>query len=68
MILGLIGFVPGFLISLWLYQLLTTLTQIQLIMRSSVVINVFILSMVMCCVSGVLATGKLRSADPADVF
>lgn len=68
MILGLIGFLPGFLISLWLYQLLATLTQIQLIMRSSVVINVFILSMVMCCISGVLATGKLRSADPADVF
>ena len=41
-ILGLIDFVPGFLILLWLYQLLATLTQIQLIMRSSVVINVFI--------------------------
>ena len=68
LILGLIGFVPGFVVSLWLYQLLSTLTQIQLIMRSSVVINVFILSMVMCCVSGVLATSKLRSADPADVF
>lgn len=67
-ILGLIGFLPGFLISLWLYQLLSTLTQIQLVMRSSVVINVFILSMVMCCISGFLATGKLRSADPADVF
>lgn len=68
MILGLIGFLPGFLISLWLYQLLATLTQIQLIMRSTVVINVFILSMVMCCISGFLATSKLRSADPADVF
>ena len=67
-ILGLIGFLPGFLISLWLYQLLATLTQIQLIMRSSVVINVFILSMIMCCISGLLATSKLRSADPADVF
>ena len=67
-ILGLIGFLPGFLISLWLYQLLATLTQIQLIIRSSVVINVFILSMIMCCVSGLLATSKLRSADPADVF
>ncbi|MEM7592289.1 MAG: FtsX-like permease family protein, partial [Cyanobacteria bacterium P01_A01_bin.83] len=67
-ILSLIGFLPGFLISLWLYQLLATLTQIQLIMRSSVVINVFILSMVMCCISGFLATGILRSADPADVF
>lgn len=68
MILGLIGFLPGFLISLWLYQLLATLTQIQLIMRLNVVINVFLLSMVMCCISGFLATSKLRSADPADVF
>ena len=67
-ILGLIGFIPGFLISLWMYKLLATLTKIQLIMRLSVVMNVFLLSMVMCCLSGVLATGKLRSADPVDVF
>ena len=67
-ILGLIGFIPGFLISLWMYKLLATLTKIQLIMRLSVVMNVFLLSMVMCCLSGFLATGKLRSADPVDVF
>ena len=68
LILGLIGFLPGFLVSLWLYQLLATLTQIQLIMRLNVVINVFLLSTIMCCISGFLATSKLRSADPADVF
>ena len=67
-ILGLIGFMPGFLISLWVYKLLATLTKIQLIMRSTVVINVFLLSMIMCCISGFLATSKLRSADPVDVF
>ena len=31
-------------------------------------INVFVLIRLMCCISGFLATGKLRFADPADVF
>ncbi|MBE9215234.1 FtsX-like permease family protein [Plectonema cf. radiosum LEGE 06105] len=67
-ILAIMGFIPGYIASLGLYQLLVSLTKIPLAMRASVAIQVFILTVVMCVVSGAIATSKLRSADPADVF
>jgi putative ABC transport system permease protein len=67
-ILGAMGFVPSFFASLGIYQLLVVLTRIPLVMKASVVIQVLILTLVMCAVSGAIATRKLRSADPADVF
>ena len=67
-ILGVMGFIPGFIASIGLYQLLATLTRIPLTMKVSVAIQVFILTLVMSIISGAIATNKLRSADPADVF
>ncbi len=67
-ILGVMGFVPGFLASLGIYELLVTLTRIPLTMKASVAIQVFVLTIIMCSISGAIATNKLRSADPADVF
>ncbi|KAF3886702.1 MULTISPECIES: ABC transporter permease DevC [Nostocales] len=67
-ILGFMGFIPGFISSVGIYQLLATLTRIPLTMKVSVALQVFILTLVMCSISGAIATGKLRSADPADVF
>lgn len=67
-ILAIMGFIPGYIASLGLYQLLVNLTKIPLAMKASVAIQVFILTVVMCAVSGAIATNKLRSADPADVF
>jgi putative ABC transport system permease protein len=67
-ILGVLGFIPGFFASVALYDLLVTLTRIPLAMKTSVAIQVFLLTIIMCSVSGAIATTKLRSADPADVF
>ncbi len=67
-ILGVMGFVPGFFASVGIYNLLVTLTRIPLVMKASVAIQVFLLTIIMCSVSGAIATTKLRSADPADVF
>ncbi|MBD0264036.1 MAG: FtsX-like permease family protein [Tolypothrix sp. Co-bin9] len=67
-ILGVMGFIPGFLASVGIYQLLVTLTRIPLTMKVSVAIQVFILTLIMCAVSGAIATNKLRAADPADIF
>jgi putative ABC transport system permease protein len=67
-ILGVMGFIPGFIASVGIYQLLVTLTRIPLTMKVSVAIQVFILTLIMCAISGAIATNKLRSADPADVF
>jgi putative ABC transport system permease protein len=62
------GYIPGFGISFWMYQVLAGLTKLPLIMLPSVAIAVFCLTFVMCTCSAIIASGKLRSADPADVF
>ena len=68
LLLAVLGFVPGFFTSLGLYQILTTLTRIPLIMQSTVALQVFLLTLVMCNMSGAIAMRRLQSADPADVF
>lgn len=67
-ILAVLGFIPGYITSFWIYGLLTNLTKIPLAMRTDVVVQVFLLTLVMCVISGAIAMNKLRSADPADVF
>ena len=67
-ILGVIGFIPGLIVSIGLYQLLFILTRIPIAMKASIAIQVFTLTLVMSVISGAIATNKLRSADPADVF
>ncbi|MDJ0708481.1 MAG: FtsX-like permease family protein [Leptolyngbyaceae cyanobacterium MO_188.B28] len=68
LILAVIGFIPGFITSYWVYGLLTQVTRIPLTMRADVAFQIFILTLVMCIVSGGIAMNKLRSADPADCF
>jgi len=67
-ILAILGFIPGFVASLGIYHLLTILTRIPLTMKITVAVQVFALTLIMCSISGVIASGRLRSADPADVF
>ncbi|BDA72453.1 DevC protein, putative [Calothrix sp. PCC 7716] len=67
-ILSILGFIPGFIASIGIYQLLVVLTRIPLVMQASVALQVFILTILMCSISGAIAINKLRSADPADVF
>jgi putative ABC transport system permease protein len=66
--LAVLGFIPGFGISLWMYGFLGGLTRLELIMTPDIAILVFTLTLVMCLLSAAIASGKLRSADPADVF
>ena len=68
LILAILGFIPGFFASYGVYQLLEVATRIPLVMRTHVVLQVFVLTLVMCLVSGALAVNKLRAADPADIF
>lgn len=67
-LLAVLGFVPGFVTSLGLYQVLTVMTRIPLVMKGSVAVQIFILTLVMCSLSGAIAMRRLQSADPADVF
>lgn len=62
------NFVPGFIGSMGIYTLLGYLTRIPLPMRFGVVLQVFIITVLMCLISAAIAIRKLQSADPADVF
>lgn len=66
--LTVLGFIPGFFISVGMYNFLANLTRLELAMTPNLALMVLILTFLMCIVSAAIASGKLRSADPADVF
>ncbi len=67
-IIATFGFVPGFFIPLGLYYLAAAATNLPIYMTVSRAITVFILTLIVCGISGAIATKKLQSADPADMF
>ncbi|MEK0189145.1 FtsX-like permease family protein, partial [Microcoleus anatoxicus] len=67
-ILSIIGFLPGVGVSLGLYSLTRKATNLPLYMTIMRAFAVLILNMVMCSISGTIATRKLQAADPADIF
>ena len=67
-ILAVLGFIPGFTGSIGIYALLAHLTGIPVSMGVRLVLQVFIITVLMCLISGAIAMRQLQSADPADVF
>lgn len=67
-ILAFLGFVPGFVLPIGLYQLAANATALPIYMKASRAVIVLILTIIMCAISGAIATRKLQSADPADMF
>ena len=67
-ILAIFGFIPGILLSLALYQGLTAATQLPVSMSEARALSVFLATLVMCGISGAIATRRLAAADPADLF
>ena len=68
LILSIAGFIPSVALALGLYRLTAAATALPIALPVSRAIIVLILTMVMCGVSGAIATRKLQSADPADIF
>jgi putative ABC transport system permease protein len=68
LILAILGYFPGFGISFGLYALTRGATNLPLYMTLERIITVLVLTITMCLASGAIATRKLRSADPADIF
>lgn len=68
LILSIIGFVPSVAIAAGLYQLTAAATALPIVLPASRAATVLILTIVMCGVSGAIATRKLQAADPADIF
>jgi len=67
-ILAVLGYVPGFLISLLLYQVAASATRLPLGMSLERGLAVLTLTVGMCAVSALMAVRKMRSADPAEIF
>ncbi|MBV6658423.1 MAG: FtsX-like permease family protein [Devosiaceae bacterium] len=67
-VLAVFGFVPGFLFSLGCYVLLNALTGLPLGMDVMTAVLVFVGTVAACTLSGALATRRLASANPADLF
>ena len=67
-ILAILGFIPGALISTGLYALTRNATNLPLYMTVARAIQVQVMTIIMCMISGAVATRKVQSADPADMF
>lgn len=67
-ILAALGFIPGFALCLGLYNMVRNATALPMYMTMDRVITVFVLTLIMCVVSGAIAMRKVQAADPADIF
>ncbi|MEM6519092.1 MAG: ABC transporter permease DevC [Cyanobacteria bacterium P01_C01_bin.70] len=67
-ILAVAGYVPGFVVALGLYRLTQAATNLPMVMSPSRLILVFVLTVVMCGVSGLISVRRAVTADPAEVF
>jgi len=66
--IAVLGYIPGFIISVIQYEFAKQATLLPIAMtldRAGVVLGSTI---IMCFISGATAVGKLRAADPADIF
>lgn len=68
LILALLGFIPGLILPLGLYHLARNATNLPIYMTLLRALLVLVLTILMCALSGAIATRKLQSADPAEMF
>jgi putative ABC transport system permease protein len=67
-ILAFLGFIPGLLVSLFLYDTAGEATELPMEMTLALGASVLLLTVAMCAISGIVALRKVRSADPAEIF
>ena len=66
--LAILGFIPGYILSVGLYQLAESQIFMPMSMTISKVMTVFMFILSMCAMAGFLAIHKLKAANPADMF
>jgi putative ABC transport system permease protein len=67
-ILSVLGYLPGLAIVYWLYGKAAAATNLPLYITRERAITVFLMTLAMCAISGLLAVRKVRKLDPAEVF
>ena len=68
LILAVLGYIPGVIFSLFLYESAKAATLLPVFMSLSRAFMVLLLTIIMCFISGSIAVRRLRYADPADIF
>jgi putative ABC transport system permease protein len=68
LLLSLLGFVPGMLLSRGLYVWLSAITGLPMRMGMLQTALVFGLTVTMCVAAGIIASRKALALDPADVY
>jgi putative ABC transport system permease protein len=68
LMLAFLGYIPGIIISVWVYNLTQNATKLPIEMNLDRITLVLVSVVLMCLLSGSIAINKLRSVDPADIF
>jgi len=68
LILASLGFIPGLMIALGLYQITHLATLLPMAMDLGRIVFVFVLTLLMCVLSATVAIRKLQTLDPADIY
>jgi putative ABC transport system permease protein len=68
LILAIVGFIPGLIVSIGLYSVVGGATNLPIAMTMVRATQVLTGTLIMCMLSGAVATGKVQTADPADMF
>lgn len=67
-LLGCLGYVPGYFIATGFYNAAHAATNLPIYMTADRAQNIFAATVAMCCFSAVVASRRLNAADPADIF
>ncbi|MEM1290672.1 MAG: ABC transporter permease DevC [Cyanobacteria bacterium P01_H01_bin.162] len=67
-ILSVLGFIPGMLISRLLYTGASNAIGLIFLMTPERIVNLYLATFAMCLISGAIAVRKVQSTDPAEVF
>jgi putative ABC transport system permease protein len=68
LILSVLGFFPGVLVSHFVYMAAREATLLPMVMTAPRTFVVYVLTAVMCSISALLAVRRLKYADPAEIF
>lgn len=67
-LIAILGYIPGFLISMIQYEVTKQATLLPVGMTVTRALLVLFATIIMCFLSGATAVQKLKAADPADIF
>ena len=66
--LTILGYIPGFIISRFMYDLLAKSTGMLVVIKLNIAVLVFLITCLISFASAGIAVWKLKEADPADIF